>query len=203
MWSHYSDSYTGMVIGIDTEKAGLEDGETFIIPSTKGEVRYLKTVPSNMNKASVESLMSVWDANRLNWDNMESLLKHRLLYKMQEWAYEEEVRVVKNISHANFMYHHSDTKEAIVDDQLWTRVQLPTRPIYTLKIPQDAIVEVCIGQNCYIDQRRKYENSGSRIQNHLVPSFEKLKQWCAVHNINLCVVKRHVENWSLIKHTVI
>lgn len=146
MWSHYADSYKGLVIGIDTEKAGLEDGEKFIIPSTKGEIRYLKTAPSNINKANAAHLMSVGDSNQLNWNNMESLLKHGLLYKMQEWAYEEEIRIAKNISSANFTYHHSSLSEAIIDDQVWTRLQLDTHPIYTLKIPQKAIVEVCVGK---------------------------------------------------------
>jgi len=39
--------------------------------------------------------MSVGNSNILNWDNEEVLIKYGLLYKMQEWAYEEEVRIVK------------------------------------------------------------------------------------------------------------
>jgi len=35
-----------VVIGIDSCNAGLEDGDQFIIPSTKGELRYLKTARS-------------------------------------------------------------------------------------------------------------------------------------------------------------
>ncbi|WP_180161117.1 DUF2971 domain-containing protein [Acinetobacter sp. YH12064] len=101
MWSHYGDSYKGVVIGIDTCKAGLEDGDQFIIPSTKGELRYLKTAPKQANVASVEKLMSVGNSNILNWDNEEVLIKHSLLYTMQEWAYEEEVRIVKILAMLN------------------------------------------------------------------------------------------------------
>ncbi|WP_228284846.1 DUF2971 domain-containing protein [Acinetobacter sp. AR2-3] len=45
MWSHYADSHKGMVIGIDTEKAGLESFENYTIPAQRGEIIYVNTVP--------------------------------------------------------------------------------------------------------------------------------------------------------------
>lgn len=210
MWSHYADSYKGVVIGIDVKKAGFEDGNKFIIPSTKGEIRYLKTAPEKINKGTIERLMSVGNSNILNWENEESLLKHALLYKMQEWAYEEEVRVVKNISSAKFPYHDSPKKEAMIDNQLystkteafidnqlWKRVQLPTRPIYTLDIPQEAFVEVYIGKNTYIDQRRKYQMSGEKVEDHIIPKFEELRKICSDNNINFYQVDVDIEQWKL------
>ena len=134
MWSHYGDSYKGVVIGIDTCKAGFEDGDQFIIPSTKGELRYLKTAPKQANVASVEKLMSVGNSNILNWDNEEVLIKHGLLYKMQEWAYEEEVRIVKNISDAQFGYHFSTKTHAYINDQLWQRVPIANASNLYVKI---------------------------------------------------------------------
>ena len=197
MWSHYADSYKGVVIGIDVKKAGFEDGNKFIIPSTKAEIRYLKTAPEKINKGTIECLMSVGNSNILNWENEESLLKHALLYKMQEWVYEEEVRVVKNISSAKFSYHYSSKTEAIIDNQLWKRVQLPTRPIYTLEIPQEAFMEVYIGKNTYIDQRRKYQMSGEKVEDHIIPKFEELRKICSDNNINFYRVDVDIEQWKL------
>lgn len=74
---------------------------------------------------------------------------------MQEWAYEEEIRIVKNLSSVEFGYHSSKLTEAIIDNQIWRRVQLETRPIYTLQLPAESIVEVYVEKNAYIDQRRK------------------------------------------------
>lgn len=196
MWSHYGDSYKGVVIGIDTYKAGFEDSDQFIIPSTKGEVRYLKTAPKEVNTASVEKLMSVGNSNILNWDNEEVLLKHGLLYKMQEWAYEEEVRIVKNISNAQFGYHFSTKTHAYIDDQFWKRVQLETRPIYTLQLPQDAFVEVYVGKNAYVDLRRKQEHL-KPVVDHKVDKFERLKELCVEYEIGLKSISLDVEAWAL------
>ena len=187
------------MIGIDVQKAGLDDRKKFIIPSTKGEIRYLKTAPNKVNKVSAEQLMSVGDSNVLNWENEESLLKHALLYKMQEWAYEEEIRIVKNISKDQFSCDDSTKTEAIsvIDNQIWKRVQLPTRPIYTLQIPQDAFVELYIGKNFYIDQRRKHQISGKQIKDQIVPKFEELKKICAENHIKFYNVDLDIEEWRL------
>lgn len=120
----------GVVIGIDTCKAGFEDGDQFIIPSTKGGVEIFKNSAKQANVASVEKLMSVGNSKILNWDNEEVLIKHGLLYKMQEWAYEEEVSIVKNIRDAQFGYYFSTKTHAYINDQLWQRVLLQTRPIF-------------------------------------------------------------------------
>ena len=82
------------------------------------------------------------------------------------------MRVVKNISSANFPYHFSSRSEALIDEQVWKRFQLDVRPIYLREVPKEAFVEVYIGGNCYRDQRKKYENSGNKIQNDLIPNFE-------------------------------
>lgn len=196
MWSHYGDSYKGIVIGIDTKKAGFDDGDKFIIPSIKGELRYLKTVPKGVIKANINDLMSVGDSEKLNWDTNEDLLKHALLYKMQEWAYEEEVRVVKNIYPAKFSYHSSSGKEKLIDGQKWKSISLGTRSLYTMEIPKEAIVEVYVGKNAYIDLRRKQEKVKSVI-NHEVDEFNKLKDICQQRNIPLSLVGVELETWSL------
>ncbi len=41
MWSHYADSYKGMVIGIDTESRS-ENIDQYVIPAHKGQVKYFE-----------------------------------------------------------------------------------------------------------------------------------------------------------------
>lgn len=163
----------------------------------KGEVIYLKTKPKKIHKMSVDELMSVGDSDRFNWEKQESLLKHGLLYKMQEWAYEEEVRIVKNISKMGLSYHTGLKSEVFMDGQHWKRIQLETRPIYTLGLPSDAIVEVFFGKNAYIDQRRKQENKRP-VDNHFVDKFEYLKRLCVARHLPLHRVENDVEEWRLI-----
>lgn len=196
MWSHYGDSYKGIVIGIDTKIAGFEDGDKFIIPSTRGELRYLKTVPKGVIKINIDDLMSVGDSEKLNWSNNEDLLKHALLYKMQEWAYEEEIRVVKNIYPAKFSYHSPYEKKVVIDEQNWKRIFLGTRPLYTMEIPKEAIVEVYLGKNTYIDQRRKQELI-KPIVNHEVETIERLKAICKLKEIKLHSVAMDLGTWVL------
>lgn len=197
MWSHYADSYKGVVIGIDTSVAGLEDIDKYVIPSNRGEVIYLNTPPKGVNKVDTDMLMSIGDCSIMNWREHEKFLKHAFLYKSLYWAYEEEVRIVKNISSAQFSYHYSTKTEARIDNQLWKRVQLPTRPIYTLEIPQEAFVEVYVGKNTYIDQRRKYESLGEQIKDHIVPKVEELKKICAENHIKFYNVDLDIEEWRL------
>lgn len=179
--------------------------ESFVIPAEKGKIEYFNKEPILENWVlDSDLLMSVGDDDIINLNNDNAkLLRHAFLYKQKLWAYEEEVRVVKNISYANFTYHHSSSSKATFDDQKWERLQLPTRRIYVLKIPKDAIVEVYAGKNSYIDQRRKYENNGNQIQQHMVPQYERLKQWCFSHQIDLYSVIIDHENWSLMKHKII
>lgn len=196
MWSHYADSYKGIVIGIDTKLAGLDDAKNFLIPSNRGEVIYLNTPPRQSHNIDADTLMSIGDCSVFNWNNFEGFLKHAFLYKSLCWSYEEEVRVVKNISNASFNYHFPTRTEAIIDNQYWKRVQLPTRPIYTLELPKEAFVEVYVGKNAYIDQRRKQELRGIVVQ-HQVDNFEKLKKLCAEMKLSLSNVSVDLETWSL------
>ncbi|SEM02934.1 DUF2971 domain-containing protein [Acinetobacter sp. DSM 11652] len=196
MWSHYADSYKGMVIGIDTKLAGLDDAKNFLIPSNRGEVIYLNTPPRQSHNIDADTLMSIGDCSIFNWNNFEEFLKHAFLYKSLCWSYEEEVRIVKNISAAPFGYHFSTITEALIDNQYWKRVQLPTRPIYTLQLPKEAFVEVYLGKNTYIDQCRKQEKT-KPIIDHKVERIEQLKMICQLRQIPLKGVSVNLETWAL------
>lgn len=196
MWSHYADSYKGVVIGIDTQKAGLEDVEKFMIPAQRGEMIYLATAPKTPIKLLQFEIQQIAELNGMNIQKYEDLCKKAFLYKSLYWAYEEEVRIVKNIYSAKFPYHSPNQKEKIIDGQNWKRIFLGTRPIYTLKLPKEAFVEVYVGKNAYIDQRRKQEKTKSVIE-HKVDKFEELKSLCAEKKLPLSLVSVNLETWSL------
>ncbi|MEB6481222.1 DUF2971 domain-containing protein [Acinetobacter vivianii] len=197
MWSHYGDSYKGVVIGIDTKKAGFENIEQYIIPAQKGEIRYLRTSPKDINKANVDNLLSVGDANLLNWEVNEELLKHALLYKMQEWAYEEEVRIVKNISSVSAGYHYSSRKEFEINGQIWNRVQLPTRPIYSIKIPKEAFVDITLGLASYKELKRLQEVETQNFNPIKINKLEKLFELIRYMKISAYRTERNDDMWSL------
>lgn len=197
MWSHYGDSYKGVVIGIDTEKAGFENTGQYIIPAQKGEIRYLRTNPKDINKANIDNLVSVGDSNLLNWEINEELLKHALLYKMQEWAYEEEVRIVKNISSVNIGYHYSSRKEFEIDGQIWNRIQLPTRPIYSIKIPKEAFIDVTLGLNSWKELKRLQENETQNFNPIKINKLEMLFELVRSMEISVYRTDRNDYMWSL------
>lgn len=197
MWSHYGDSYKGVVIGIDTEKAGFENTGQYIIPAQKGEIRYLRTNPKDINKANIDNLVSVGDSNLLNWEINEELLKHALLYKMQEWAYEEEVRIVKNISSVNVGYHYSSKKEFEIDGQIWNRIQLPTRPIYSIKIPKEAFIDVTLGLNSWKELKRLQENETQNFNPIKINKLEMLFELVRSMKISVYRTDRNDDMWSL------
>lgn len=197
MWSHYADSYKGVVIGIDTKKAGLEDIEKFMIPAQSGEMIYLATAPKNpiqLTQYEIQQIAEVIDMDKQKYND---LCKRAFLYKSLYWAYEEEVRIVKNIYPAKFAYHSPYDREKIVDGENWKRIFLGTRPIYTIEVPQEAFVEVYIGKNAYIDQRRKYKMSGEEVATTIIPKLEELKNICSANHINFYRVDVDIEQWKL------
>lgn len=201
MWSHYGDCYKGMVIGIDTVKAGFENDEQYIIPAHRGEIIYVNTAPKATNNINDEDLMAIGDSSVMSWKKHERFLKHAFLYKSVCWAYEEEVRIVKNISSANFTYHYSSKKEEIIDGLVWNRLQLETRPIYLRDIPEEAFMEIYIGENCYRDQMRKQKNKAQQDV-ELSDPIERLKATCQRKSISLYRVGVDVERWLLMKQEI-
>ncbi|WP_038344583.1 DUF2971 domain-containing protein [Acinetobacter sp. A47] len=197
MWSHYGDSHKGVVIGIDTQKAGFENIEQYIIPVQKGEIRYLRTNPKDINKANIDNLVGVGDSKLLNWEYNEELLKHALLYKMQDWAYEEEVRIVKNISSIGAGYHYSSKKEFEIDGQIWSRIQLPTRPIYCIKIPKEAFVDITIGLASYKELKRLQEYETQSSNTSKIKKIEFLFELARSMKMSVYRTERNDDIWSL------
>lgn len=147
MWSHYADSHRGMVIGFDAAKAGFTALESNVIPASYGEIIYTKTKPEN-----IFSLPSDSDLNNIGVDTAKfddgsyGFYKSAFLYKSVEWAYEEEVRVVKNIKcppTASGFRESTYTNAA----GTWRDITIGKRKIFCFKIPNNAITEIYFGKN--------------------------------------------------------
>lgn len=150
MWSHYGDSHQGVVIGFDVEKAGLSNVETSVIPSQYGEVVYSATKPhKDLGAISTDELLSI--GRNIKFDpSTFNLVKRAFLYKSAEWSYEEEVRVVKNISSLPFSYHFGKGKS-----NEWNKIPVSGRPLYCLDLPKDSIREIYLGRHIYKNVTKK------------------------------------------------
>lgn len=163
MWAHYGDEHQGVVIGIDVKLAGLSDEDTCIIPSQYGEMIYSATKPhSDLPTPSSKELMSIGNGIKFN-SNAFNLVKRAFLYKSIEWGYEEEVRVVKDISKLPFSYHSGDGRSAF-----WNKISVSGRPLYCLDIPISAIKEIYLGRHINKNASKKKDFSGNELQEILL-----------------------------------
>ncbi|ERS03004.1 hypothetical protein Q673_18565 [Marinobacter sp. EN3] len=147
MWSHYADSHKGIVIGFDANKAGFLDLQSNVIPASYGEIIYTKTkprivlpMPSDSDLQEIGSDIEKFD------DSCYEFYKSAFLYKSVEWAYEEEVRVVKNVRCPPTA---SGFREATYKNNAgtWRDINIGKRKLYCLSVPEDAIKEVFFGKN--------------------------------------------------------
>lgn len=144
MWAHYGDSHQGVVIGIDVDEANFNSISDNFIPYQFGEIIYTATKPKNdLDLISPEELMSIGKDILFDTD-LFNLAKRAFLYKSLEWAYEEEVRVVKEVKSLNISYHFA---EGIIED--FNIIRIGGRPLYCFSIPKSSIKEVYLGKNIY------------------------------------------------------
>jgi len=146
MWSHYGNSHSGVVIGIDVEKAGFTELDRSSIPIQYGEVIYTSTKPQDVHSIPTSTELLDVGVNATFDASSYNLLKRAFLYKSLEWAYEEEVRIVKNISAEPYIA--TDNYKSFKNSGgRWTKIKIGERPLYCLEIPKDSIVSVHTGQN--------------------------------------------------------
>lgn len=116
MWAHYArgkrhgggkfihfgennTTHGGLVIGIDADKAGLNNEGNNIIPAKFGSVIYTSTKPISIFNHSENIDIIEGMVTHYNYKYLEAL-QRMFLYKSVNWSYEEEVRVVRNITRA-------------------------------------------------------------------------------------------------------
>ena len=133
MWSHYGEGHSGLVIGIDTDQAGLNDERGCILPARYGSVIYTASKPVFSYQQSDAEVILNGLLDQYDPSYIEALQRY-FLYKSSEWYYEEEVRAVKSISLI--------TKDG---GQILDNGATQGAATYLVKIPKDAIKSVHIG----------------------------------------------------------
>jgi len=184
MWAHYGDDHQGVVVGFDAEIAGFSDENDNVIPYQFGEIIYSATKPNGVFETiSTEELMKI--GNKINFDSsIFNLVKRAFLYKSIDWAYEEEVRVVKDISDIPFSYHASEGRFGS-----WNKIEVNGRPIYCLDVPKKAIKEVYMGRHIYKNVTKKKEFSQKDLKDVLFSWRQR--------NFHLFQCEPDVKSWSL------
>lgn len=104
MWSHYGNDHRGIVVGYDVDVPLLTQGDSMLIPVQEGSVFYSHAKESDtwsqQDKDNVfEVLLSSMGIGLNSEQHIKHLIKRLLLNKSIHWAYEEEVRVVKILTH--------------------------------------------------------------------------------------------------------
>jgi hypothetical protein len=96
MWAHYADQHNGIVLGIDSDMAGLNDFERCVIPAQHGSMRYTRTKPQHQYQGHGHGHGSTF-ADAYN-PAAHTFFERNFLFKSSEWHYEEEVRIVKSVN---------------------------------------------------------------------------------------------------------
>jgi hypothetical protein len=149
MWSLYSEQHMGAVITFDVEMA--EFNRCAIIPASKGSVIYSRTHPSKFLDPCNTNLSEARDIfHALSYDELsergKEIVSMYFLHKGDYWGHEEEVRVVKNLSHFE---NKSDQ---------WSKVDVEGRPLHCLRLPVNSIVHIYLGA--------RFFEIRSQIRNH-------------------------------------
>lgn len=134
MWAHYGDKHKGLVVGIDTKLAGIEDVENCVLPTTFGSVIYTASKPQHQYYGSEDFHFNRDNSNKFDPNYLEAM-QRVFLHKSSEWAYEEEVRAIKTIDGLN-----RDDSIILNED-----TAIAGELTYLLKIPLEALVSVHVG----------------------------------------------------------
>ena len=141
MWAHYADGHHGVVIEFDARTAGFLNEETNMVPAHFGSVIYTSQPDVTSYASTFEEGVVVGQTHHFVSSHYEKW-QRLFLVKPLDWAYEEEVRVVKCI---NGISAASPTNES----GTFTIVQLEergqSRDLHCYHLPDQSIAAVYIG----------------------------------------------------------
>lgn len=154
MWSHYANNHSGMVIGIDVNHCGFCNENRNLIPAQHGDVIYSKNIPKipkqtteNARPGFSTSYSSIFSEYGVNeW----LFFKHVFLYKSYEWAYEEEVRIIKALGADGEWEQHQTSepqRDSLVDFNSY---------IDLYNIPEKSIKEIYLGARFPLNKITEY-----------------------------------------------
>lgn len=136
MWSHYSENHKGFVIGFEVNKTIFSSEELNIIPVQYGNVIYTTTKPIHEFISKSERIIEVGTEVAFIPERFENL-QRIFLYKPMYWAYEEEVRVVKNIFREN--------PEDKFKSGEFEIIEVNGHDLYIQSLPKNTIQEIYFG----------------------------------------------------------
>lgn len=193
MWSHYADSHTGVVIGIDADVAGLGSDDEFVIPYQMGELTYVATKHKDIGGIPSVAKLDEIKKEICFKSELQNVLKQAFLYKSLEWAYEEEIRVVKSLLKVNYSYHRED--QSI--DERWYKVRLDAQgqPLFCWKIPDKSIKEIYLGRQINRLACRRNNGENRDWVNENIAHIKKRK--CKVYACDV-----DVSSWKLIPRLI-
>ena len=145
MWAHYADEHRGAVIELDVSVAGFNCEKTNFIPSFLGGVIYSSTPETERYSSNFENTMVLGKTHDFHIDHYEK--KQRLfLTKPLDWAYEEEVRVVKCLENKEMEEFSNKSGEFSKIDG--------NKKTYCLKLREGSIISVILGHRAESDIER-------------------------------------------------
>lgn len=152
MWSHYTKDHRGYVIGIDMNQNVFTNLNTCTIPVQFGSVIYTETKPNAFILSESSDSAYRYDFPNYTLKNSE-FLQRLFLYKSLDWAYEEEVRIVKMLG--NIGLHPGEDNERYLEEkeQFITKTKNGMKRSF-LKIPEESVKEIYFGVNVNINYFR-------------------------------------------------
>lgn len=186
MWSHYGDSHKGVVIGIDVDEANFHSLSDNFVPYQFGEIIYTKTKPQNdLDIVSDDELMNIGKNVSFKGDIF-NLAKRAFLYKSLDWAYEEEVRVVKEVKSQKA--DNNASKEVF---QNFKKITIGGRPLYCFSIPKSSIKEIYLGKNTY----KNVSKTATISQNDYISTIQNWED----SGIKIYYCECELDSWDLKK----
>lgn len=165
MWAHYAESHRGVVLGLDMEDAGLLDPSSNMIPAHLGSVVYSRHRNINNYSTASANSFSIGGSHHFDISNYEKL-QRLFLHKPIDWAYEEEVRVVKCLS--GLVGETSESKSGTFDV-----VETLAGPRYLYHLPPGSIRDIYAGARCDIEDVRELRREGTNINLSLCTPDQK------------------------------
>lgn len=138
MWAHYADRHRGAVLEINAHLAGFTDIKCNMIPAHFGSVTYSHSRPTGPLISIPSEGVAVGATHDFVLSHYEKW-QRLFLTKPLEWAYEEEVRVVKCLKGLDSV--GSSSNESGDCEIIYPQ----GRPLHCFRIPKDAITRIIVG----------------------------------------------------------
>lgn len=191
MWAHYGLSHSGAVIGIEVNEAGLNDPENSLICASEGEVIYSATKPSQTIDIDSFGTWLLEDIETLEFrPSSSNFFKRAFLYKSLEWAYEEEVRIVKSVSINGIPLARGKELRYENHHGVWNKISVENRPLFLFDLPASSIKELYLGSNTY---SRNVSQLGNFTGNEFNEIYNRLKN----SDIKIYHAQPEFGSWSL------